>query len=157
MLRKSMVALLGMAAVALLAPDTATARGGFGGYRAAAVGGGYRVAGMRTGTFASNAWRSGFYPGYRPWRRFPVAAAAVVGAGLAYGAYPYSSGYYDAGYYDNAYYSGYYGNAYYPPYDTEGNYVYNSGGYYGDGSCYIVQRRIPTPYGWVLRPVQACN
>jgi hypothetical protein len=169
MLRKSMVALLAMAAGALLAADTASARGGFGGYRggggvgsfraagigvanpgfrAAAVGGGYRVAGMRTGTLASNAWRSGFYPGYRPWRRFPVAAAAVVGAGLAYGAYPYSSGYYD---------DGYYGNAYYPPYDTEGNYVYNTGGYYGDGSCYIVQRRIPTPYGWVLRPVQVCN
>jgi len=137
MLRKSMIALLAMAAAALLAPDTASARGG-----------GYRAAAVRTGTFAGNAWRTGFYPGYRPWRRFPVAAAAVVGAGLAYGAY--SNGY---GYYGDAYY----GNAYYPPYDTEGNYVYNSGGYYGDGSCYIVQRRIPTPYGWMLRPVQVCN
>ena len=176
MLRKSMVALLAMAAAALLAPDTASARGGFGGgyrgggfagggfraagigmgnpgFRAAAIGGGYRVAGMRTGTFAGNAWRGGFYPGYRPWRRFPVAAAAVVGAGLAYGAYPYGYGYYDDAYYGNAYYN----NAYYPPYDYEGNYVYNTGGYYGDGGCYIIQRRIPTPYGWVLRPVQVCN
>jgi len=177
MLRKSMVALLAIAAAALLAPDTASARGGFGGYRgggyaggfraagvgiggyrAAAIGGGYRVAAVRTGTFANNAWRTGFYPGYRPWRRFPVAAAAAVGAGLAYGAYSYSDGYYDDAYYGNGYYgNGYYGNAYYPPYDTEGNYVYNTGGYYGDGSCYIVQRRIPTPYGWVLRPVQVCN
>jgi hypothetical protein len=181
MLRKSMVALLAIAAAALLAPDTASARGGFGGFRggggfggfraagigmgnpgfrAAAIGGGYRVAGMRTGTFAQNAWRTGFYPGYRPFRRFPVAAAAVVGAGLAYGAYPYGYGDYDNGYYDNAYYSnGYYGNgnAYYPPYDYDGNYVYNSSGYYGDGGCTIVQRRIPTPYGWVLRPVQVCN
>ena len=100
MLRKSMVALLAIAAAALLAPDTASARGGFGGYggggfhgggfraagvgmgnpgfRAAAIGGGYRVAAVRTGTFANNAWRTGFYPGYRPFRRFPVAAAAVV-------------------------------------------------------------------------------
>src|SRR5205085_7690451 len=122
-----------------------------GGYRAAAIGGGYRVAAVRTGTFAGNAWRTGFYPGYRPWRRFPVAAAAVVGAGLAYGAYPY--GYYDDAYYGNAYYN----NAYYPPYDYDGNYVYNAGGYYGDGGCTIIQRRIPTPYGWVLRPVQVCN
>ena len=122
-----------------------------GGYRAAAIGGGYRVAAVRTGTFANNAWRTGFYPGYRPWRQFPVAAAAVVGAGLAYGAYPY--GYYDDGYYN----AGYYGNGYYPPYDNEGNYVYNAGGYYGDGGCAIIQRRIPTPYGWVLRPVQVCN
>jgi hypothetical protein len=154
MLRKSMVALLAIAAAALLAADSASARGGYrgsGGFRAGIGMGGYRVAAMRTGTFANNAWRTGFYPGYRPWRRFPVAAAAVVGAGLAYGAYPY--GYYDGGYYN----AGYYGNGYYPPYDNEGNYVYNAGGYYGDGGCAIIQRRIPTPYGWVLRPVQVCN
>ena len=105
-----------------------------GGYRAAAVSGGYRVAAVRTGTFANNAWRTGFYPGYRPWRQFPVAAAAVVGAGLAYGAHPY-------GYYDDHYNAGYYGNAYYRLYDSEGNYVYNAGGYYGDGGCTIIQRR----------------
>ena len=49
------------------------------------------------------------------------------------------------------------GYAYYPPYDVDGNYVYNAGGLYGDGSCYVIQRRIPTPYGWVLRPIQICN
>jgi hypothetical protein len=172
MLRQSMIALCAMAAIALLAPQEALARGGFragggfggfhaggyraagigmGGYRAASIGGGYRAAAIRTGTFANNAWRTGFYPGHRPWRRFPLAAAAVVGAGLAYGAYPY--GYYDDGYYGNAYYD----SAYYPPYDYDGNYVYNSGGYYGDGSCYVIQRRMPTPYVWVLRPVQVCN
>lgn len=143
MLRKSTVALLGIAVAALIAPDTASARGG-----------GYRVAAVRTGTFASNAWRTGFYPGYRPWRRFPVApvpAAAVVG--LSYGAYPQGNGHYDGGYYVPAYY----GSAYYPPYDGNGNYVYNAGGYYGDGGCTIVQRRVPTPYGWVLRPIQVCN
>jgi hypothetical protein len=152
--------LFAVAAAALLVPEAASARGGFaggGGFRAAGIGigGGYRVAAVRTGTFAGNAWRTGFYPGYRPWRRFPVApvaAAAVVGAGLAYGAYPY-------GYYDDAYYgNGYYNSAYYPPYDYDGNYVYNAGGYYGDGGgCTIIQQPIPTPYGWVLRPVQVCN
>lgn len=179
MSRKSIVALLAIAAMALLVSEAASARGGFGGYRgggggfraagvgmggagfrAASFGGGYRAVavapGLRGGTFAGNAWRAGYHPGYRPWRRFPVAAAAVVGAGLAYGAYPY--GYYDNGYYDDPYYgNGYYNNAYYPPYDYDGNYVYNAGGYYGDGGCTIIQRRIPTPYGWVLRPVQVCN
>src|SRR5689334_12463818 len=172
MSRRSIVALLAIAAMALLVSEAASARGGFGGYRgggagfraagiglggagfrAASFGGGYRAVavapGLRDGTFAGNAWRAGYYPGYRPWRRFPVAAAAVVGAGLAYGAYPY-------GYYDDAYYNAGYGNAYYPPYDEAGNYVYNAGGYYGDGGCTIIQRRIPTPYGWVLRPVQVC-
>ncbi len=147
MLRKSMVAVLAIAATALLAADTASARGVY-------KSGGYRVTAVRTGTFGSNAWRTGFYPGYRPWRRFPVApvaAAAAVGSGLAYGAYPY--GYYGDGYYN----AGYYPNAYYPPYDGDGNYVYNTSGYYGEGGCTIIQRRIPTPYGWVLRPVQVCN
>jgi hypothetical protein len=151
MLRRSIVALIAIA-VAVLVPEAALARGGFGGFKGGGYhGSGYHMAAVRTGTFANNAWRTGFYPGYRPWRRIPVApvaAAAVVGAGLAYGAYPYS-------YYDNAYYGG--GYAYYPPYDYDGNYVYNAGGYYGDGGCTIIQRRIPTPYGWVLRPVQICN
>lgn len=173
MLRKSMVALFAFAALVLLAPEQASARGGFGGfrggggfsgggfraagigggYRAAAIGGGYRVAAFRSGPIAGNAWRGGVYPGYRPWRRFPVAAAAVIGAGLAYGAYP--DGY---GYYDDAYYAdGYYNNAYYAPYGYQSGYVYDTGGYYGDGGCAIVRQRVPTPYGWVLRPVQVCN
>lgn len=137
MLRRSMIALSAIAALALLAPEEASARGG-----------GHRAAAVRTGTFAHNAWRTGFYPGYRPWRRPPVAAAAVAGAGLAYGPWPYAYGYSD---------NAWYGNTYYPPYDYDGNYVYDAGGYYGDGGCTIVQRRIPTPYGWVLRPVQVCN
>ena len=49
------------------------------------------------------------------------------------------------------------GSAYYPPYDDSGNYVFNAGGYCGDGGCTIIRRRIPTPYGWALRPVQLCN
>ena len=134
MIRRTMVALCATAASAGLVPDEAFARGG-----------GHRTAAVRTGTFAANAWRTGFYPGYRPWRPIPVApvAAVAVGAGLAYGAYP--NGTFGGGY------------AYYPPYDVDGNFVYNAGGYYGDGSCYLIQRRIPTPYGWVLRPIQVCN
>ena len=111
---------------------------------------GFRAAGpvgFRGGAFAANQFRGGYYrPGFRH-RGFPYAAAAVVGAGLAYGAYHY--GYYDDGYYGNAYYANY-------PYDDYGNYGYGAG-YYGDGGCYVVRQRVPTPYGWVLRPVQVCN
>ena len=55
------------------------------------------------------------------------------------------------------YYDDYYADPYYAnyPYDSDGNFVYN-GGYYGTG-CTIIQRRTPTPYGWVLRPVQVCE
>jgi hypothetical protein len=163
MLRKSMVALLAIAAAALLTADTASARGGFGGgyrgggvrvagvgmggYRAAAIGGGYRVAGMRTGTFANNAGapasirataRGGDsrYCGGRGWCRTCLGhilwllRRRLLQRGLA-------------------------GNGYYPPYDN-GSYVYNAGGYYGDGGCSSSSgafRRL-----WlVLRPVQVCN
>ena len=158
MLRKAMLAIGAVAAIVLVAPDEASARGGYraggigmggAGFRAASVNGGFRGAaiapGLRGGTFAGNAWRAGYRPGYRPWRGYPLAAAAVVGAGLAYGAYPY-------GYYDDYYADPYYANY---PYDSDGNFVYN-GGYYGTG-CTIIQRRTPTPYGWVLRPVQVCE
>lgn len=172
MLRKTMIALFAAASVAMLVPDTASARGGFGGgggfrggggfhgggfrgggigiggggFRAAAIGGGFRAAGppvaaFRGGSFAVNSFRgSGFRPGFRH-RGFPLAAAAVVGAGLGYGLYgPYG------------YYSGYDdGNPYYA------NDGYDNGYYYGDGGCYVVQQRVMTPYGWSLQPVQVCN
>jgi len=158
MLRKTMLAVGAVAAFGLLAPDAASARGGYraggigvggAGFRAASVNAGFGPAaiapGLRSGTFAGNAWRAGYRPGYRPWRGYPLAPAAVVAAGLTYGGYPY--GYYDD-YYANPYYANY-------PYDSDGNLVYN-GGYYGSG-CYIIQRRTPTLYGWALRPVQVCD
>jgi hypothetical protein len=124
---------------------------GGGGFRAAGIGGGgFRAAGLpvaagfRGGNVAG--FRGGFHQGFRH-RGFPIAAAAIVGAGLGYGSYGYYNGY-DDGYpyyanygYDNGYYdSGYYDN-----------------GYYGGGGCYVVQQRVMTPYGWSLQPVQVCN
>lgn len=180
MLRKTMIALFAAASVAMLVPDAASARGGFGGgggfrggggfhgggggfrggaigiggggFRAAAIGGGgfrsaaiggggFRAAalpvaaGFRGGSFAG--YRGGFHHGFRH-RGFPIAAAALVGAGLGYGAYGYYNGYDDA----------------YPYY---ANYGYDNGYYYGDGGCYVVQQRVLTPYGWIIQPVQVCN
>jgi hypothetical protein len=105
MLRRTMIALFAVASVAMLVPETASARGGFrggggfhsggfraggiggGGFRAAAIGGGgFRAAalpvaaGFRGGNFA------GFHRGFRH-RGFPIAAAAIVGAGVGYGLY----------------------------------------------------------------------
>jgi hypothetical protein len=164
MLRKMMLAIGSLAAITLLAPDEASARGGFraggigmggAGFRAASAGGGFRAAaiapGLRGGTFAGNAWRAGYRPGYRPWRGYPLAAAAVVGAGLAYAAYPHGYGSY-VDYFAEPNYGNY-------PYDYNGNLI-PSGGYYGGNygtGCYLVQQRVPTPYGWVLRPMQVCE
>jgi hypothetical protein len=58
----------------------------------------------------------------------------AFGIGLGYGLYgPY-------GYYDDYY-----------------DYPYYADAYYDDGGCYLVQRRVLTPYGWRLRRVQVCS
>jgi hypothetical protein len=43
---------------------------------------------------------------------------------------------------------GLYYDGYYP-------YAYND--YYDDSSCYLVRRRVMTPYGWRIRSVQVCG
>jgi hypothetical protein len=108
MLRTKIAALSAAALIGLLSPTVASARGGFGGFHGAGLGG----AGIGLG----------------------------VGLGLtgAYGAYGYPFGY------DYPYRYGYYG----APYAYSG---------YSDGSCYMVQHRIWTPYGWRFRPVQVCG
>lgn len=59
---------------------------------------------------------------------FRGAGFGALGVGLGLGLYgPYG-----------------YGNPYYS-------------GYYDDGGCYLVRRRIWTPYGWRLRRIQVCG
>lgn len=70
---------------------------------------------------------SGFWPG------------VAIGAGIA------GAGYY-GGYY--GYGQPYYGNPYY--YGTR----YDDGGY---GGCYVVRKRVMTPAGWRIRPVDVCE
>ena len=82
----------------------------------------------------SNGFRGGgFHHGFHHHgRRFAFGAFAL---GLGY---PY------------AYYGDY--DYDYPYYD----YAYDDS-YYGDGGCYVVQRRVHTRYGWRIRPVQVCG
>jgi hypothetical protein len=102
-----------------------------GGFRTAAISPG--SGGFRSGAFAANSFRSG---GFRH-HRFHHGRAFGLGAfgiGLGYGLYgPY-------GYYDDYY-----------------DYPYYADAYYDDGGCYLVQRRVLTPYGWRLRRVQVCS
>jgi hypothetical protein len=101
MFRKTIIALFAVAAVGLVSPTVASARGGGHGGGGGFHGGGFRGAGLGVG----------------------------LGLGLAgaYGAYGYPYGY---------------------GYDS---YAYD------DGGCYLVRRRVMTPYGWRLRRVQVCN
>ena len=101
MFGKTIIALFAVAAVGLVSPTVASARGGGHGGGGGFHGGGFRGAGLGIG----------------------------LGLGLAgaYGAYGYPYGY---------------------GYDS---YAYD------DGGCYLVRRRVMTPYGWRLRRVQVCN
>jgi hypothetical protein len=60
-------------------------------------------------------------------------AAGAVGLGLGLAAAPYAYG----------------GYGYGPGYDS---YAYDD-----DGGCYLVRRRVMTPYGWRFRRVQVCD
>jgi len=74
----------------------------------------------------------GFHGGFHHGRGFGVGA---FGLGLGYGLYAPYDYYADYGY----------------PY-----YAYNDSFYDGDG-CYVVRRRVHTPHGWRIRPVQICG
>jgi hypothetical protein len=130
MLRKTLLALAAIASIGLLAPDAASARGGFGG------GGHFGGGGFHGGGFGGGFHGGGFHGGGFG-RRFGYGLGGFgLGVGLGYGLYgPYGPyGYY--GGYGDPYYNGYYGD---------------------EGGCYLVRRRVHTPYGWRIRPVEVCG
>ena len=92
---------------------------------------------MAANAFAPGGFRGGdFHGGGFHGRGFHHGRGFALGAfgvGLGYGLYGPYDDYYD-----------------YPDYAYDDSYSYN-------GDCYVVQRRIYTPYGWRLRPVQVCN
>jgi len=156
MFKKTIIALCSVAAVGLFSPTMASAGheghggGGGGGGRAAISGGGGggARAAMPSGGGARVATQSGGYRsggGYRGGGGFGGAgiAAGAIGFGLGLAAAPYGYGYGYDGYGDDYGYG--YGNA---GYDS---YAYDNGG------CYLVRRRVMTPYGWRLRRVQVCD
>ena len=118
MFRRTIIALFAVAAVGLVSPTVASARGG-------GHGGGGGFHGGGGGFHGGGGFRGGGFRG----------AGLGIGLGLglagAYGAYGYPYGY---------------------PY----GYGYDSYAY-DDGGCYLVRRRVMTPYGWRLRRVQVCN
>jgi hypothetical protein len=147
-MRKTMIALFALAAVGLVQPTAAFARGGGGGggggghgggggggggghgggmggggggHGGGLGGGGFRGGGFHGG-FASRGFHGGGF------HRGGFHRRAFVGFGL--GSY---------GYYDGSY-----------------PYAYNED-YYDDGGCYVVRRRVHTRYGWRVRPVQVCG
>lgn len=99
MIRKSVMALVALAAIGLAGTSTAFAHGPGGHFGGGHFGGGHF---------------GGFHGGFHRHAFFGF------GFGPVYSGYPY---------YDN----------------------------YDDGGCFLVRRRVLTPYGWRIRRVEVCN
>jgi hypothetical protein len=126
--------LIGTSALMLGASSApAQARGRGGGFG----GGGFRGGGFRGGGFGGGGFRGGGFRG-GGFRGGGFRGAGIgLGLGLGLGlAAPYYGGY------------GYGGYGY-------GGYPYGYASYYDQG-CYVVRRRVWTPYGWRIRRVPAC-
>jgi hypothetical protein len=127
MLRKTMIALAVALAFGFVAPTTASARGGFGGFHGGFHGGGFH--GFHGGFHGGGFRHHGFFGPRFGW-----------GLGLGF-ASPYAFGW---GYpYD------YYGYPY--------RYPYGYSSYYDDGGCYLTRRRVHTRHGWRWRRVEVCR
>lgn len=137
MFQKLITALVATAGLAVLLPEPGSAHDMS--RHPAGISRGHRVVsvGASRGLAAAGRLHHGAYrPGFRH-RGYPYVPA-VVGAGLVYGAtYSYGPTHYAADYL-NA--DGYYDDF-----------------YYGNTGCVLLRKRVLTPYGWALRPVQSCG
>jgi hypothetical protein len=164
MLHKTMIALCAMASIGMLAPEMALARGGGGGgHGGGGFGGGGRGAGgMSAGSFAGRSAGGGSFNGGNVSNSF---ARATPNAGVQgnfqgnfqgnrfAGANSGGRGRFDRGFRGRGFFAG--GVGIYDGYSDYPDYAYDD--YSDNGGCYVVQRRIQTPYGWRVRPVQVCG
>lgn len=136
-MRKTIIALFALAAVGLVQPTVASARGGGGGGHGGGFGGGggfhggggggFHGGGFGGGGFHGGGFHGGFAGNGFRGGRFHGGFHRRAFVGLGFGSY----------------YDGYY------------PYAYND--YYDDDGCYVVRRRVHTSYGWRVRPVRVCG
>ena len=160
MLRKMMMALTATVALGVLAPDAASARGGFGGGGHGGFGGG----GFHGGGFSGlhGGGFGGGHGGVAAFHGAPMGGVATFHGGphFAGGFHPgFHHGFHrhffiaGGGYVPYGYYDDYY------PYDVYPDQVYydDGGGYVEQGSCMIVHHRVHTRHGWRYRSVRVCQ
>lgn len=164
MLRKTMTVLCAVASIAILTPDLALARGGGGGgghggggggHAGGFGGGGFGGRGFGGGSFATGGGSFG-----NSFARAAPASGIVTAPGSRFVGAQVNHGGFGHGFHGRrffagggfGYYDGYWG---YPDYAYDDSYYDDS--YSDNGSCYVVQRRVHTPYGWRVRPVQVCG
>ena len=145
MFRRTVVALLTLAAVGLAAPTMALARGGGGGSHGGGFGGGgFHGGGSGGGGFHGGGLGGGGFRGGG------MAAAHGFHGGQFGGSHDRGFHDHDFGHRRFAFGPGFDAYDYYDPYTYDDS-------YYDNGSCYVVQRRVHTTHGWRLQPVQVCD
>jgi hypothetical protein len=169
MLRKTMIALLAAASVAMLTPGMALARGGGGGghggggggHGGGGFGGGFHGGGgFGGGGFARSAAVGGGFARSAAVGGNFARSAAIGGAGAVAFNHFHGGGFHH-GFHRRGFIGGF---GYDGPYAYDDGYYddpsyYTDNSYYQDDSngCYIVQQRVHTRYGWRLRPTQVCG
>jgi hypothetical protein len=174
MSRKTIIALLAAASVAVLAPNVALAHGGGGGGGGGGHGGGGGGGRGGGGGFGGGA---AFHSGAIGGGGSAFRSGAIVGGGpggMRVGGFTANSRAFTA---NNGFHRGfdhhgagfnhrrfrnpgfafvgaYAFDDYYDYYDYP--YGYDDS-YYDNGNCYVVQRRVHTRAGWRVRPVQVCG
>lgn len=180
MLRKSMIALCAVASVAALTPNMALARGGGGGGGGGHGGGGGGFGGGHAGGFSGGgggfAARGGSFGGanfaargttggnFNSFARVSSGNVnAVQGNRFANGNFQgnrFASANFNRMGHDGRGFHHHRGRffvgGFYGGYWDYPDYAYDDG-YYDNGGCYVVQRRVHTAYGWRVRPVEVCS
>ena len=160
-----MIALLATAALSVLAPSDASARGGgggggghggFGGGGHGGFGGGGFHGGMGGGGWHGGMGGGGWHGGAVAFRAAPMGGAAFRSAAIggAHFAPGFHRGFRDFhhGFHRRVFIAGVgFVGPYYDDYYDDAYYDNSSGG------CYLVRQRVSTPYGWRLRTVQVCE
>lgn len=153
MLRKTMIALCAIASIGILAPDMVLARGGgHGGGHGGFGGGGFGGrGGFGGGGFGGRAFGGRFGNSFAH-----AAPSGGVGAvqGNRFAGSNFAHGFYHGRGFNRGYFAGGWWGPNYDDYLDYPDYAYSD---YGDGGCYVVQRRIHTRYGWRVMPVQVCG
>lgn len=164
MLRKSMIALCAFASVVALTPNMALARGGGGGGGHGGGGGGGHAGGFGGGGFggahAGSFGGANFAARGTPSGNFNSFARAPAGNVGAVQGNRFANGNvgrfgHNGFHHRGAFFAGGFWGPGYDYWDYP-DYAYDDS-YYDNGACYIVQRRVHTPYGWRIRPVQVCS
>ena len=144
MARKLMMALLATAAIGLVQPTMALARGGGGG------GGGHGGGGGGHGFGGGGGAHASFGGG---------GVHSFGGGGMGFRSAAVHGGFVGGGF--HGFHHGFHRRAFVGfgvgPYYAYDDYPYYYDDYYYDGGCYLVRRRVMTRYGWRIRPVQVCG